>query len=134
MTLTSTIEPPRANLRTQLLLKGPIVSTLFRLSWPNILVMLAQTSTGLIEIWWISHLGTDALAGMAVVFPAVMLMQMMSQGAMGGGTSSAIARALAPADAARQTPLFSMPSSSTSSSARSSRSPFSCSDLLSIVP
>ena len=85
---------PRANLRTQLLLKGPIVSTLFQLSWPNILVMLAQTSTGLVETWWISHLGTDALAGMAVVFPVAMLMQMMSQGAMGGGISSAIARAL----------------------------------------
>jgi len=65
-----------------------------RLSWPNILVMLAQSSTGLIETWWISRLGTDALAGMAVVFPVVMLMQMMSQGAMGGGVSSAIARAL----------------------------------------
>ena len=67
MSLTDTIEKPRANLRTQLLLNGPIVSTLFSLSWPNILVMLAQTSTGLVETWWISHLGTDALAGMAVV-------------------------------------------------------------------
>jgi Na+-driven multidrug efflux pump len=94
MTLTDTMDKPRGNLRTQLLLDGPIVSTLFRLSWPNILVMLAQTSTGLVETWWISRLGTDALAGMAVVFPAVMLMQMMSQGAMGGGISSAIARAL----------------------------------------
>jgi putative MATE family efflux protein len=94
MTLADTIGKPRANLRAQLLLNGPIVSTLFRLSWPNIIVMLAQTSTGLVETWWISHLGTDALAGMAVVFPVVMLMQMMSQGAMGGGISSAIARAL----------------------------------------
>ena len=83
-----------ANLRTQAFLHGPIVSTLIRLSWPNILVMLAQASTGLIETWWVSHLGTDALAGMAIVFPVVMLMQMMSQGAMGGGISSAIARAL----------------------------------------
>ena len=82
------------NARTAALLHGPIVSTLARLSWPNILVMLAQASTGLVETWWISHLGTDALAGMAVVFPVVMLMQMMSQGAMGGGISSAIARAL----------------------------------------
>jgi putative MATE family efflux protein len=80
--------------RTAAFLHGPIMPTLIRLSWPNILVMLAQASTGLIETWWISHLGTDALAGMAVVFPVVMLMQMMSQGAMGGGISSAIARAL----------------------------------------
>src|SRR5262249_46575165 len=33
-------------------------------------------------------------AGVALVFPVVMLMQMMSAGAMGGGISSAIARAL----------------------------------------
>jgi putative MATE family efflux protein len=87
-------ETSRPGSRTAALLHGPIVPTLARLSWPNILVMLAQASTGLIETWWISHLGTDALAGMAVVFPVVMLMQMMSQGAMGGGISSAIARAL----------------------------------------
>jgi putative MATE family efflux protein len=80
--------------RRAVFLGGPILPTVLRLSWPNILVMLAQQSTGLIETWWISHLGTDALAGMAIVFPVVMLMQMMSQGAMGGGISSAIARVL----------------------------------------
>ena len=56
--------------------------------------MLAQASTGLIETWWVSRLGTDALAGMALVFPVFMMMQMLSAGAMGGGISSAIARAL----------------------------------------
>src|ERR1700722_2862495 len=86
---TKTLDP-----RTRLLLHGPIVPTLLRLSWPNMLVMLAQASTGLIETWWISRLGSDALAGMALVFPGVMLMQMISAGAMGGGISSAIARAL----------------------------------------
>src|SRR5438094_7870294 len=89
--------PPRAakvDSRTRELLRGAIVPTLLRLAWPNILVMLAQASTGLIETWWVSHLGTDALAGMALVFPVVMLMQMVSGGAMGGGISSAVARAL----------------------------------------
>jgi putative MATE family efflux protein len=57
-------------------------------------VMLAQASVGLIEIYFIGRLGTDALAGVALVFPVVMLMQMMSAGAMGGGISSAVARAL----------------------------------------
>src|SRR5205814_8351382 len=56
--------------------------------------MVAQASTGLIETFWVSRLGTDALAGMALVFPGFMLMQMLSAGAMGGGISSAIARAL----------------------------------------
>ena len=80
--------------RTRLLLHGPIVPTLLRMAWPNILVMLAQSATGLIETWFVSKLGTDALAGMALVFPCVMLMQMISAGAMGGGISSAVARAL----------------------------------------
>src|SRR5207342_1164371 len=75
-------------------LSSPIAPMLLRLAWPNVLVMLAQTSTGLIETWFVSKLGTDALAGMALVFPLVMLMQMMSAGAMGGGIASAIARAL----------------------------------------
>lgn len=80
--------------RTRLLLDGPVAPTLLRLAWPNVLVMLAQASTGLIETWWVGRLGTDALAGMALVFPGVMLMQMVSGGAMGGGISSAVARAL----------------------------------------
>jgi putative MATE family efflux protein len=80
--------------RTRVLLHGPIVSTLLRLAWPNVLVMLAQASTGLIETWFVSRLGTDALAGMALVFPGFMMMQMLSGGAMGGGIASAIARAL----------------------------------------
>ena len=80
--------------RTLALIEGPIAATLVRLAAPNVLVMLAQASVGLIEIYFIGRLGTDALAGVALVFPVVMLMQMMSAGAMGGGISSAIARAL----------------------------------------
>ena len=85
---------PAMSPRTRRLLHGPILPTLLSMAWPNILVMLAQASTGLIETWWVSRLGTDALAGMALVFPGFMMMQMLSAGAMGGGISSAIARAL----------------------------------------
>src|SRR5262249_45749071 len=63
-------------------------------AWPNVIIMFAQAATGLIETYWVGRLGTDALAGMALVFPGVMLMQMISAGAMGGGISSAIARSL----------------------------------------
>jgi putative MATE family efflux protein len=80
--------------RTKALLEGAIAPTLIRMAWPNILVMLAQAATGLIETYFVAKLGTDALAGMALVFPCVMLMQMISAGAMGGGISSAIARAI----------------------------------------
>jgi putative MATE family efflux protein len=82
------------NPRTKTLLEAPILPTLLLLGLPNVLVMLAQAGTGLVETWFIGKLGTDALAGMALVFPVVMLMQMTSAGAMGGGIASAIARAL----------------------------------------
>jgi putative MATE family efflux protein len=80
--------------RTRALLEAPIAATLLRLAMPNVLIMLAQAATGLVETFFIGKLGTDALAGMALVFPVVMLMQMMSAGAMGGGIASSIARAL----------------------------------------
>ena len=86
--------PTTLNVRTQRLLHGAILPTLLRMAWPNVLVMLAQASTGLIETWWVSKLGTDALAGIALVFPGFMLMTMLSAGAIGGGISSAVARAL----------------------------------------
>ncbi len=87
--MSATLDP-----RTRLLLEAPIAPTLLRLGAPNVLVMLAQAGVGLIETYFVGKLGTDALAGMALVFPAVMLMQMTSAGAMGGGIASAIARAL----------------------------------------
>jgi hypothetical protein len=86
-------ETPRYDPRTRALIEGPIVPILLRLAAPNVLVMLAQASVGLVETYFVGMLGTDALAGVALVFPVVMLMQMMSAGAIGGGMSSAIARA-----------------------------------------
>ncbi|MGH7516365.1 MAG: MATE family efflux transporter [Gemmatimonadales bacterium] len=80
--------------RTRALLEAPIATTLLRLAAPNVLVMVVQAAVGLVETYFIGKLGTDALAGVALVFPVVMLMQMMSAGAMGGGITSAIARAL----------------------------------------
>ena len=70
--------------RTRLLLEGSIAGTLLRLATPNVLVMFVQAAVGLIETYFVAKLGTDALAGVALVFPLLMLMQMMSAGAMGG--------------------------------------------------
>src|SRR6187397_391941 len=92
--MTSDLERTRIDARTRVLLEGPIFGTLMRLATPNVLVMLMQASVGLIETYFVGKLGTDALAGVALVFPVLMLMQMMSAGAIGGGISSAIARAL----------------------------------------
>jgi putative MATE family efflux protein len=80
--------------RTAALLNAPVVPLLVRLAWPNVLLMLAQAATGLVETYFVAQLGTDALAGMALVFPPIMLTQMISAGSIGGAISSAVARAL----------------------------------------
>ena len=90
MHLTSTIGSttsarPAHSARTLALSQAPVLPTLLRLAGPSVLVMLAQSSTGLIEAHFVGKLGTPALAGMVLVVPGVMLMQMMSAGAVGGG-------------------------------------------------
>ena len=75
-------------------LSGPITSTMLRLALPTIVVLVVQTLVGVAETYFVSFLGTDALAGVALAFPVVMLMQMMSNGGIGGGVASAVARAL----------------------------------------
>src|ERR671926_156418 len=76
------------------LLSGPILATLVRLALPNVIAMSATVVVGIAETSYIGILGTEPLAAMALVFPFAMLTQMMSAGAMGGGVSSAISRAI----------------------------------------
>jgi len=76
------------------LLEGPIARTLASLAWPVLVVLAVQTAVGVAETWFVSFLGTSAIAGVALVFPLFMLMTMMSNGGMGGGVSSAVARAI----------------------------------------
>ena len=80
--------------RTRLQLEGAVVPTLLRLAAPNVAVMMIQALVSTADAYWVGHLGPDALAGVSLVFPLVMLMQTMSAGGMGGGVASAVARAL----------------------------------------
>src|ERR1017187_7055349 len=80
--------------RTKMLLEAPVMRTIVKLALPNVAVMVVQASIGLIETYFVAKLGLDALAGMALVFPLFMLLQMVSAGARGGGIRTAIARAL----------------------------------------
>ena len=63
--------------------------------------MTMTVLVGIAETRYVGLLGTAPLAAMALVFPFAMLVQMMSGGAMGGGVSSAVSRALGAGDAAR---------------------------------
>ena len=80
--------------RTERLLAAPIVPTIARLALPGVVLVAFQTAVSVGDTIFVGRLGTASLAGLALVFPLVMLLQMASAGAMGGGVSSSIARAL----------------------------------------
>src|SRR5580704_17403856 len=86
--------PPRSEATRATLLTGPIIPTLLRLALPTMVVLLAQTAVNIAEAYYVGFLGTDALAGVAMVFPVFMLMTMMSNGGLGSGVASAVARAV----------------------------------------
>jgi putative MATE family efflux protein len=72
---------------------APIFRSIARLSAPGLALAVFQTAVSIADTYFVGRLGTEPLAGLALVFPLVMLLQMTSAGAMGGGVSSAIARA-----------------------------------------
>lgn len=92
----STSEPPRHPWLT-----APVASTLARLAAPNLLGMTATTAVAIAETAYIGRLGAEPLAAAALVLPMIMLMGMMSAGAMGGGVASAVSRALGAGDTAK---------------------------------
>jgi putative MATE family efflux protein len=83
------------------LVSAPVVPTLLRLSAPGVLLVVFQSMVSVGDTYFVGRLGTVPLAALALVFPMIMLLQMTSAGAMGGGVSSAIARSLGAGDAAR---------------------------------
>lgn len=83
------------------LVDRPILPTLVSLAAPNMAAMLASAAVAIAETTYVGTFGTAALAGIALVFPMVMLQQMLSSGAMGGGVSSAVSRALGAGDVPR---------------------------------
>jgi putative MATE family efflux protein len=94
MTIDAPIDMRPAAQPVDHLLTGPILPTLLKIATPNTIAMFGSTLVAVAETAYIGRLGTEPLAGIALVFPFVMLTQMMSAGAMGGGVSSAVSRAL----------------------------------------
>lgn len=87
------------------LLTSPILPLLLRFALPNMVAMLATALAAIAETAYVGRFGSPALAGMALVFPFVMFQMMLSAGAMGGGVSSAVSRALGAGDGARANAL-----------------------------
>ena len=109
MTIDAPVDaiPPRAPVVSSIadLVTAPILPTLLRLAIPNMIAMVGSTLVAIAETSYIGRLGTIPLAAIALVFPFAMLTQMMSAGAMGGGVSSAISRALGAGDRKRAATL-----------------------------
>jgi len=80
------------------MLSGPLVPTILALAAPNVVNVSVQSLVLIADGWFVGRLGTAELAALALVFPAQTTLQMMSAGAMGGGVSSAVARALGSGD------------------------------------
>jgi O-antigen/teichoic acid export membrane protein len=80
--------------RTRLLLEGPILPTLLRLSAPNVLNLLAFAGMILFDGFFLGRISTSALAGASLAFPWVMLIMQTTNSGMGVGVASAVSRAL----------------------------------------
>ena len=85
---------PRNDATRAAILTGAILPTLLKLALPTMVVLLAQTAVNIAEAYYVGYLGTDALAGVAMVFPVFMLMTMMSNGGIGSGVAASVARAV----------------------------------------
>lgn len=82
------------NDRTQHMLNAPVLSLLLKMASPNAVAFLVQAAVSMTEVWYVGQLGTISLAAMALMFPWLMLMQMLANGAFGGAITGAVARAL----------------------------------------
>lgn len=86
---------------TQFLLDANATKILWRLATPNVVAVAMMTAVTFADAWYVGQLGTAALASLALAFPFLTLMQMMAGGAIGGGTTSAVARAFGAGDIPR---------------------------------
>ena len=80
------------------LLTAPIGRTIIRMAAPNMLAMVVTMATLMAEAWYVGQLSTEALAGLALGFPMMMLVMMLSAGSFGGTITGAVARLLGAGD------------------------------------
>lgn len=93
MSAASIASPAAA--RTRLLLEGPIVATLLRLTPANLVVnVILIAVTASVDAYFVGQLGVEALAGLSLVFPPMMLMQQMANASMGGAIAAAVGKAI----------------------------------------
>ncbi len=71
---------------------------ILKLGFPNAIAWIAWTISTFADAVFLGYLGTEALAIIAIIFPFQMLMLMMAAGAIGGGVTSSVGRAIGSKD------------------------------------
>ena len=85
----------------QQILDAPVAGVLRRLAAPNVFAVAMMTAVTFADAWFVGQLGAEALASLALAFLFLTLMVMMAGGSIGGGTTSAVARAMGAGDTGR---------------------------------
>ena len=81
------------------LLALPPLQAVARLAAPTTLVMLVAALSNVLYTWYVSRLGPDAIAAVSLVFPLSLVAITAMNSGIGGGSASAISRALGAGDA-----------------------------------
>ncbi|MDD5504302.1 MAG: MATE family efflux transporter [Candidatus Omnitrophica bacterium] len=76
-----------------LLVKGRVFPTITRMALPMLAGTFAMNAYHLVDTWFVSRLGTNALAAMSFTFPVVMLLGFIMRG-LGTGAMTVVAHAL----------------------------------------
>lgn len=80
------------------LLAEPPLRALLRLAVPTTGVMSIAAISNVFHTWFVSQLGSEAIAAVSLVFPISLILTTLTGGGIGTGVSSAVARALGKGD------------------------------------
>ncbi len=86
--------PPRGTSSPAALLADPPFRALLRLAAPTTGVMGVAALSNVLHTYFVSRLGPEAIAAVALVFPVSLILTTLVGGGIGSGVSSAVARAL----------------------------------------
>jgi len=76
------------------LVSGPVLGTLLRLTWPNLVAMGSLMFVSVAETWIVGRIGLPSLAAMSLVFTLIILMQNLAGGSIGGSVAALVSREL----------------------------------------
>ena len=76
------------------LLEENSLRAIARLALPTTAVMFVGATSNVVHTYFVSRLGSEAIAALSLVFPLSLIMMTLMAGGLGPGISSAVARAL----------------------------------------